>query len=190
MTNIRVGLIAAVLGLGVLAAFQPLSAQQPPPLRPGQRVRVTAPSAGLHRTVGVVEAVRGREIVLEPDSPPPAWSRSGYQADSLDVAVSLDSVRTLDVSVGTHGHASAGVLIGAAIVGTGFGFWAGSCQGFLCISPGAVAAAGALLGGLVGAVVGSSIVTDDWASVPVSSAQVGLIVTRGGRLGLGASLTF
>jgi len=176
--------------LVALSSASPLLAQQPPSLKPGQRVRVTAPSVGLNRTVGTVWAVRGRDIVLQPDAPPPAWSRSGYQADSLDVVVSLDSVRAIEVSVGRHGHGGVGALIGAVVVGTGFGFLAGSCQGFMCPSPGAVAGVTALLGGLVGGVVGSGIVTDDWASVPLSRARIGVIATPGRRLGLGASLAF
>jgi hypothetical protein len=188
MTSIRVNVITTALLSGALAAVQPLSAQQPPSLAPGQRVRITAPSAGLNRTAGTVWAVRGRQIILEPDSPRPAWGRSGFQADSLDVAVSLDSVRALEVSVGRHGHAGVGAVIGAAIVGTGFGISAGSCTGFLCPSPGAVAAVGGFLGGLIGGLVGSGIVTDDWSNVPLGGARIGLIAPRGRRLGLGASL--
>lgn len=187
MTSIRGSWIAAVLGLSVFAAFTTLSAQPPPSLAPGQRVRVTAPSAGLDRTVGTVWAVRGREIVLEPDSPRPAWSRSGYRADSLDVAVWLDSVRSLEVSVGRHGHFWAGAGIGAAIAGTGFGFLAGSGGiGTPDVNPAVVA--GAVLGGVVGGIFGASVVTDDWANVPLSGARIGVIVAPGRRLGLGASL--
>ena len=85
MSRARGRWIAAVGGLTILAF--PLSAQEPPSLAPGQRVRVTAPSAGLDQMVGTVVAVREREIVLRPDSLAPG-------ADTT-TSVSLYRIRTL-----------------------------------------------------------------------------------------------
>ncbi len=186
------------MSLTVLPYAGSLRAQGGPLLTPGMRVRVTAPAAGLDRTVGTVRAVRGREIVLEPEWPRPAWSRAGHQADSLGVSVSLDSVRSLEVSLGTHSRFWDGAGVGAVVGGVGLALVgaasAASCQGFICFSPAAVAAgglvAGGLIGGLLGGIVGGTIVTDRWVSVPLGGDRISLRVAPGGRLGLGASWAF
>ena len=192
----HIGVITMILT--VLPRAGSLLAQGAPALTPGQRVRVTAPAAGLDRTVGTIRAVRGRVIVLEPEWARPARSRPGRPADSLGVQVSLDSVRSLEVSLGTRSHFWSGAGTGAVVGGVGLAIVgaasASTCQGFICFSPAAVAGAGlvagGLIGGLLGGIIGAAIITDRWVNVPLGGDRLSLRVAPGGRLGLGASLAF
>jgi len=192
----HVGLVA--IALTVLPRAGSLLAQGAPALTPGQRVRVTAPASGLDRAVGTVRAVRGRVIVLAPEWARPAWSRPSNPADSLGVPVPLDSVRSLEVSLGTHSHFWSGAGTGAVVGGVGLAIVgaasASDCQGFICFSPAAAAAGGlvvgGLIGGLLGGIVGAATVTDRWVSVPLGGDRLSLRVAPTGRLGLGASLAF
>ena len=160
MTRTRRIPIAALAGLGILGWLAPLPAQAPPRLAAGARVRVTAPFAGLKAATGTVRAVLAGEIVVEPDYPG-AWRRAGLRPDSAGVGVPLDSVRSLDVAVGSHRHFLAGAGVGALLLGTVSAASAADCTGFICFSPAAVGAAGALAGGLLGGLIGVLIVTDE-----------------------------
>lgn len=189
MSRARGRWIAAVGGLTILAAL-PLSAQQPPSLAPGQRVRVTAPSAGLDQMVGTVVAVREREIVLRPDSLAPG-------ADTT-TSVSLYRIRTLEVSRGMHRHLLPAVGAGAGIGALLFGVWgyslAQDCnRKFECdLNTTQAGAIGAALGVLFGGVIGGGVAPrrESWATMPLRGQRVGLIVTPSGRVGLAVSLAF
>jgi hypothetical protein len=174
-------LVLAAVGLSVPIL---LAGQQPPPLRPGQRVRMTTPSARWAPTVGTVLAVRGREIVLGVDQFGP------HRRDATrNVTVSLDSVRTLEVRA-TQRHAWAGAGIGAVMVGAVLAVSTQQCTGMVCVSPAAAAGAGAVVGAVLGGLIGALVVTERWVNVPLSGARFGLVVTPRGRLGLGAAVGF
>jgi hypothetical protein len=190
MKSAHIGIIAMVL-----AAFPSrgvLCAQGAPPLTPGQRVRVTAPSAGLDHAVGTIRAANGREIVIGVRRFQAERGGYGGRTDTLNVVVSLDSLRSMEVVIGTRTHFWLGAGIGAAIVGLPLGFWGATSRGFFTASPGLAAAGlfgGGLVGGLLGGIVGATIVTDRWGNVPLGGDRLSLRVAPNGRLGLGASFT-
>ncbi len=68
----------------------------------------------------------------------------------------------------------------------------GDCLGDL--GPGANVAAGGVIGGLgglvVGALIGSAIETDRWVDVPLDRLRVSLGPQRDSRFGFGASVRF
>ena len=191
--------IAVAIGFTVLAACPPLSAQEQPSLAPGGRVRVTAPSAGLNRTVGTLSAVRGREIVFEVERYRPQRSRlESPRADTTVYSVSLDSLASLELSRGFHRHGTAGVIVGAVFLGAagagGLGKgWLYTCDGGFapgCDFAQAIGTAGGLVAGaLIGWGVGSLVRTEMWEPVDLHQLHV-LVAPRGGRLGLGLSLSF
>ena len=134
----------------VLVAFtvvriQPLAAQRlPPPIEPGARVRVFAPTVFDRPVVGTLGQ-------LTPDT---ARVMIG---DGTSVAIPAAAVQWVDRSAGTRrrGGAIAGGVIGAVIVGAvvmatddtgGFG---------LLVAPFAAALGGAPIGALIGALLGS-----------------------------------
>lgn len=185
--QIRLALVVVALGVSLPTL---LTAQEPLRLQPGQRVRVTAPSAGLDHTVGTVVEVRGRDIVLRPDSLAPG-------ADTV-TSVTLYLVSDLEVSLGRHRHFWAGVGFGAAA-----GAFFLGVEGLTIREPfrsllglpnpvaaaGIGAALGLVVGGVIGGQVGSN-ATEGWAEVPLGGHRLGLIVTPAGRVGLGASVSF
>lgn len=136
-------------------------AQGPSPT-PGTRVRVTAPSAlSPRQQEGRLIALRHDSLVMEPD---------GGSA----VAIPRSAVRRIDVSLGRHSESGRGVLVGlfgGAVAGSGVAaaFWSqGSCTYhpavlFLpaytsdCVSRGARAAEGGILGAVAGLVAGGLI---------------------------------
>jgi len=188
MTSIRSGCIGIAVGLVASAALRSLSAQQLPEVRPGQRVRVTAPSAGLHQAVSTVEALSASELTLLRER----LHERGW-VDTLHVRVALDSVRRVEVSTGQHSHEWTGAGVGAVVGGT-VGYMIGQRRKCSCCGPCYSAEGGALLGGVVGAVVGGligdGIRTDEWLPVDLHRLRIGLLPQSGGRLGLGASLGF
>ena len=57
-------LSATLFTLAALAAVRPVAAQQRLRVWPRERVRVTAPSAGLHRAIGTVVSRSAHDITL------------------------------------------------------------------------------------------------------------------------------
>lgn len=99
-------------------------------------------------------------------------------APAETLAVALADVTRLDMSTGRRQYALRGAGIGSlvdVVSGAALGFAGGDDRGWCCFS----AEAKALLGGagpgvaglLVGAVVGSSTVSDRWTSVPLGAAH-------------------
>ena len=133
----------------------------------GDRIRITAtPYALEHRTARVV-SVRNDSLILD-------------VAPAETLAVALAGVTQLDVSTGRRRNTLRGAGIGA-LIGVGSGALIGFASGddpptaFFSLSASEKAAlAGATLGvtGLViGAVVGTLIVSDRWTSVPLGVAK-------------------
>ena len=147
----------ALLALVLLAL--PLEARA---LEPGARVRVTLLAREAPQLTGLVLAIPPDSLVVtaEPDSAREAIAR-------LDI-------RKLEVSRGMHSNAGRFATIGAVVVGLTFGFVAYSDvkeseiddEGVAVIGLGAVAV-GALLGGGIGALVGSASHHESWHEIRV-----------------------
>jgi len=171
MARVRVGLIAVVLGLEVFAALEPLSAQQSPYPTPGQRVRVTAPSAGLTRAIVTLEALSAHDITLRRE-------RVGSEGTGALQVVPLDSVSSLQVSH-RHGHAGTGALIGFGLGAIGGVIEvarenAQNSSNFLRFSP-LVGALFGLPGAGIGAIVGVLARTEEWVPVDLQALRIRLL---------------
>jgi hypothetical protein len=193
MISIR-GVIAIVLGLNAVAAFRPLSAQQPPSLAWGQRVRVTAPAAGLIQAVGTLEAVTADSVVLGLERPDP-FAGTGFER-TVRTAVPRTALQTLEVSRGRHSYykwagLGIGLAVGAAVGGILGPLLHDSNAGMgPQIGSGMVFVMSLVTFGGVGAGVGGRTGHETWAAVPLDRLHVGMTPLPAGRLGLGASLTF
>ena len=175
----RICLSAVLLVLPLTTA---VAQQQPPPLEPGTRVRITAPDLGIEKQQATFQALRGDTLAVTADSA---------------MALSLSSVTRLDVYqgrkswgwwkgglIGFFGGAGLGALVGASV----------DCQESALDSPeelctGAGAVVGAGVGLLVGAVAGALIKTDRWEEVPMDQLRLSLVPHDGGLV-LGISLAF
>ncbi len=169
-----------IVPLAVLA-FTPLTRatpqEQPPPVEPGQRVRVTAPSASRVALVGRLDSVDADSLRLR-------------RAVEPSMAISIRDVVRLEVSRGRR-----------RALGAGVGFAAGAVLG---ATVGAVAYSGtdtpketvalgsAAFGGVVGALFGLLIggMTDRWEEVSLDRLRASFVAQRDGRLVLAASITF
>ena len=195
----RTGLLlrlAPVAAVAALATWKPLPAQELAQLRPGQKVRVTIPSANLILREATLQSIQAGTITLR------TARDTLLPIDSITLAAPIDSVRSLDVSVGRRNFARVGALIGGGmglVVGMGMavkqvdrchdsgGFIKGGpwCELNYLFAPAAM-----LVGGWLGALIGRGWSGERWEPVPLARARVGLVPLWGGRLGLGASLAF
>jgi len=151
---------AAILILLIISihAASELTAQNPVQL--GSRVRISAPTLGLHNRIGFLDAdsvlviQRGRRL-----------------------AVSFSSLTRLEVYRGLKPQLGVGVLVGSLINGLKFGIgtaqmctaFNGNKCGYAGLGGGMV---GAALGALIGAWIGSTIKTDDWREIPLVSTII------------------
>ena len=162
--------------------------QQPPPVKPGDRVRigVCTPVCGTRVTGSVLE-LRSDALLVKSE-------RSG---DTLQVA--LASLGMVEVSRGQKSRVGKGALIGV-LVGVGLGAGVGFAVGKgleddnVCDCHPAGMAVGGLgvgaLGALIGAGVGAATKSDRWEEVPLDQLRVSFVPQRDGRFGLGLSLRF
>jgi len=197
-------ILMALLGACALATAQPVRAQSPQPLAPGERVRVTPVRADARPFVG--------ELLLRDDS------ALLVRVNSTDTRrVALGTVRLIEVSRGMRSRAHAGAKIGA-LVGLVAGLATGiatrphgpachssqgsfvpvpdldmRCLGTIGKTVGWVVAtgtAGGLGGAGLGALIGGAFRTEDWE--PLQADRIGASITPlpGGHLGLSLSLAF
>ncbi|SRR6266550_3781684 len=168
----------ATLLLVAVAALAPrVAAQDTLAIAPGERVRLTLesrPSA----VVGVLVTQDRDSLRVQPrpDAPPVAFSRAGLTG--------------VEASLGFHGHAGTGALVGLLAGGVAGAALGSSCSDdFLC--PGAGGGA-LLLGGtglLFGALVGVFVRTERWEWV--YPRDLGITVVKPPRgLGIGVSIAF
>ena len=152
------------------------AAQEPLPVEPGVRVRVTAPDCGLRSEATDFRAFRADTLVLE------------------TTECALASVTRLDVSRGQKSNAVVGFFVGAGLglVGSlAVCNFTDTCQVFSDNDVrGDVVAVTAAMGAGVGAIVGYFIKTDSWEEVPLERLRVGLTPQRDGRFALGFSVRF
>ena len=176
-------------------AFTPLaSARAQVPVRPGARVRVT----GHFRQPLYGNCVRsspqqyvGTFVTWEADT-------LVTESNGDILALPLDSVATLEVSLGRRSQAGLGAGIGSvtgAVIGVVVG--AASCTDEVFeafVIPAACAAAGGVIfgaaGALLGALIGATIRTERWVSVPLDRLRVSFRPRRDRRFGLGLSVGF
>ncbi len=183
---------AFALAVSLVVPVATLCGQQPPPIEPSERVRVTAPWVTSYSTSGRMEATvveqRGDTIQLKAE---------GF--DALEATIS--SVTRLEVSGGQHRRWGRGALIGL-VIGAGIGAMSGPAIGAAvsagpcfdqCTSTARDVAAGALLlavpGALIGAGIGALIKTDRWEEVPLDRLSVSFAPRRAGYA-LGLSVSF
>jgi hypothetical protein len=167
----RIALLVAAL---VLTAPVDLFAQQEPPVAPGDRVRVTAPTIDPDPFVGTLVSMGADTCVLE------------IEGRAEPLALPLASVTSLEVwrereSKLAQG-AAIGVLIGGA-VGAALGAAVCRVEDEVCAVPSG--GIGASVGLLFGLLVGEESGRDRWEVVDLQSVRVSL--TPLGRRGLAVS---
>jgi hypothetical protein len=170
--------VASLVAALVVAAPFTLLAQQESLLAPGERVRVTAPSIGVHERVCTFSALR-RDTALVMDR-------------GTLLALPLASVTKLEVSRGRGSRAGKGAVIGL-LVGTGAGAALGvidlagedEVAEYLFVF---YAGLGGGVGALLGAVLGAVSRVDRWEPVRLYPVRVGLRSQRNGVLTLSLSL--
>jgi hypothetical protein len=165
-----------------VAPLVTISSQELPPLKPGDRIRATAPTLSPSPLVGTVVAFEANSLMV--------------QRGTGTRRLSLASLTRLEMSQGRRSHAALGAGIGL-LVGAGVGAVIGSgCKAIIvpvsseggCIAVGAAVIGGA--GALVGAVTGALVRTERWAEVPLDRLRVSFTSDRGGALKIRASLRF
>ncbi len=172
--------------LVAILAFVPTSAtaQEPPPVKVGDRVRVTTPD--VRRRQGTVQLLTTDSLVMRPK----------YGAPHR-LAVPLAAVTRLELSVPGGSRAGRGALIGLGVAGLGgavlggaacasdpwFQDAAGACA---AIGFGVFGASGALLGAIIGAMITGT----RWEEVPLDRLRLQVTPQRDGRFGLGLSVGF
>lgn len=174
-------LVAALL----LTAAVDLLAQGRPPVGPGDRVRLSAPSIGFDRVIATVFA-------LKPDT---LWLQ---HPEAL--AVPIVSITQLDVSRGQESRARQGSVIGlvggaviGAIIGIAQSDWGESFtdiqdedEKIERIAIGALV--GGIAGAALGALIGSTIRVDKWVAVPLHRLRVTVVPVHRSGLSVGVVL--
>lgn len=153
---------------------------QDQPLRPGQRVRVTAPNLGLDMQTATFQRFGGDTLVLSSASYP------------------LSEIARLDMHQGQRGHFWLGAGIGAGIGAVpGVVIALQLCENdWVCRDDLEAEAAllgfgiGGVVGGLLGGGIGALIKTDKWVQVPLDRLRVSVVPQRRGRFGFGMSVNF
>jgi hypothetical protein len=152
-------------------------AQEPLPVEPGVRVRVTAPECELRGHAATFRALRADTLVLETTECP------------------LDSVTRLDVSGGQKSHARLGAGIGFAAVALGTVVYCKTVEFSGCVPYDsdltlAFALIFGALGGVAGGIAGYLIKTERWEEIPLERLRVSLAPQRDGGFALGFSVRF
>jgi len=156
-------------------------------LKPGDRVRITAP--GVFDPTGAVTfvAVRADSLVVRRD--PNTWS------------VPIAAITQIEVQRRGKPNTRRGALIGVLVGGVvgavvGYTGYEDECEGFgpgPC-GPGVFAVMGVIVGGAAGAVIGALtgalVRPHRWLRVPLEQLDVSVAPQRGGRFALGFSVTF
>lgn len=176
-------LFLAVLCFGL---FENLFAQEAPPIVPGARIRVSAPSFSRDRLIGTVASKSADTLVVKVEN------------GAAPLSIPLVSITRLEVS---RGKVARGVN---ALKGAGIGLLVGAGVGVVAglviddpqnneITAGAWALFGAgVLGGaglLTGGIVGFARSNERWKKVPLERVRLGL-APHDGRVALLATFAF
>jgi len=170
MRRVVGGVAAAVL----LAAALPrvaLSQGGIPSLRPGDRVRVTAPGSSLAQAVGVVRDTANAALRIQLDRTYAVHTLPWSSITELDLSVERSSRFGTGLAVGLLGGASVGLIYGAT---SGQDLYTREqATGILAVTFG-------LIGGLLGGAIGSQQRTDEWARLPLGTPSVSAAPSRRG----------
>ncbi len=154
-----------------------------PPVAPGTRVRITAPSLGADKLIGTVVPSPADTLMVRP-------------ADRMTaVAIPLASMTRLEVRNGQKSHLLLGAAIGFVAGATSLGIGSAvvcnredsDCSKYHTVT---FTVLGGLSGGAAGALMGSLIQTDRWDRVPLERLRVGLAPRRGGGIRIGMAIGF
>jgi hypothetical protein len=153
------------LGAWVVLPVVGAAAQTTLPIRPGDRVRITADE----RYTGTVLIADSGRLLLVISGP----------ADTL--ALLFAAIRKLEVGRGQKSALGRGARAGA-VIGASLGFLVGlgmSCESgsYTCAGPVAIpvgTAIGAAVGAVPGALIGALGHTERWETVPLNRLQVGV----------------
>jgi hypothetical protein len=186
-------LLALVLAAVLLEATS-VAAQQP-----GARVRIAADTLGPSPAVGNLVSLTRDSIAFVPV---PSGYPVGGSRTADTVSLARTAVRHFEVHRGTHRNAGKGLRLGA-LSGGAIGGIAGAVSYSPCVRTEPLAclftpnnareaaelggAAGALLGLVVGALIGAFVVTDSW--VPADFASVSHVSIVPHAKGVGAQLS-
>ena len=153
---------------------------QSAPAAVGERVRITTPAQhGQYRYVGSVVGVQGDSLLLQ---------TSGVASPS---PVAFGDIRTLEVSLGSHGNVRRGLLYGS-VIGAGVGVVLGAatyekpdCAGatWFCGDAAPHRTATAVAGGVVGALAGV-VVGGIWGAAHPSERWVRRALGSGTHVGV------
>lgn len=179
--NVRCPMLVAVLCVVMDAG----AVAQAPPLAPGQRVRVTAAAADLHKQVGTFQALEGDVLVFVAETP----ARVDHRVKVRTITrVPVTAIERLDVRTGSRDNALVGGL-GGFVFGMTLGALASTR--FTSETPGASALApiGGVVFAVIGIIAGNSVKTDTWTQVPAERLRIG-VGSYGGRVAVMASVPF
>jgi hypothetical protein len=177
--------IASLTAMLFLATPTGLLAQRDLPVRPGDRVRLSAPSHGVERLEGTVISLMPDTIVVDRGEP---------------LALPISSLTRLAVSRDGKSRTRAGATVGfwaGAVAGAAIGVASAGPSNPLSSDPNEAAGlfvGSALAGGVVGlglgALIGSTIKVHRWEAVPLHRVRVHVVANRGRGLAVSASLVF
>jgi hypothetical protein len=162
--NIRFCGVLALLSLACASAF---AADGDVPLQqsltPGLRVRILAGGASPSKVIGTIDHVSDDSVTLD------------VPGRTEPVSISREKIVRLDVSEGHRSRgvdAAAGGVIGAGAGAAGCALAPGGGRGQI-VSTGAIAGACAVLGGLLGALIGAVIPPGEhWKEISTSRYRV------------------
>jgi hypothetical protein len=184
--------VLALLGVLITLTFLPISAQETPAMRLGDRVRVTYGTVERQEMDGVFQGVEGTDLLV--------LSRETSEVHRIPTG----SVERSRVYQGKKRHHWTGFGIGGgagAVAGFALSLivvqsWGCFSDGFYGLErvecetsgEGAAIVGFGLIGGLAGALIGSFIKTDRWEPVSLPSVQPSFQGSPVGRFRLGLSL--
>ncbi len=178
VTSLTVGLL--------LVSVTSLSAQEPPPIEAGSRIRVTAPSTGVDKLVGICLSTSGDSLRMQADE----------QASPM--TISLADVTRLEVSQGRKSNTLRGLGIGFLVGAVAGGLLATQVDVEEGLDPGPeeLILYGAVVGGAafgaIGAGIGALSKSERWRwkEVPLDHLRVSIVPLFDGRFALGVSVAF
>ena len=180
--------VVSLLVLPLLVRSGSLSAQEPPPIEPGARVRVTVPDFGLEKSVGTCLALSNGSMQFLPQSGPSPRT------------IPVTAMTRLQVSRGRKSHIVGGAVLGGltgavvggtvVILGTQLGCeTTGGCS-VDWGEGGRWIALFSVIGVAFGGGIGALVKTDRWEEVPLDRLRVSLAPQRDGRFALGVYVAF
>ena len=198
--NVRLAFIGLIsVGVSLSAAVNPASGQVAPEVTDQSRVRITAPSLGLHRSVGTVYAVTEGEMVVQVGYDLLTIDRSEIEA--MDVAVPEGDKSGQGFAIGAGVGFALGLALGSVAnsvsdgIGRGlsraiddtFGTKSTSHREGSAVLP--FAAVAGLVGGVVGAILGARSPGTGWSAVAPTNVSLAVSPLVGqGTLGVHVGL--